>query len=442
MDLVDCLCKREVNMKSNQKHLTLSDRIIIEKGLNEGKTFVTIANIVHKDPTTISKEVRRHRIVKQRKDRTQTPRCAYLKDCQQKHLCNKINCDSLCKNCINCKIVCPNYKAKECGRLDKAPYVCNACSSIGSCTYARLIYIAKFADDAYHELLCSSREGVNQTAESMQELDNLVSPLILKGQSLSHIYSTHSEDIGCSRRTLYKYVDKQVLTARNIDLPRKVKYKPRKKKCGSKTLDKTYRTNKTYADFTKLLEDNPNTQVVEMDTVEGKKGGKVLLTLLFRNSTFMLALLMNEKTQECVNEVFNSLQDKLGIEVFKKLFPVILTDNGTEFQNPYVLMCDKNGEVRTNIYYCDSNCSWQKGMLEKNHEYIRYVVPKGHPFDPYSQEKITLMINHINSAARDSLNGCTPYKLSLLLLDTKLHNCLSLQEIHPDDVMLKPALLK
>ena len=172
-----------------------------------------------------------------------------------------------------------------------------------------------------------------------------------------------------------------MLTARNIDLPRKVKYKPRKKNSSNSRSNREYRNGKTYADFTKLLEENPNTQVIEMDTVEGQKGGKVLLTMFFRNLTFMLAFLIDEKSQKCVNQVFNSLQDKLGIEVFQKLFTVILTDNGAEFQNPYELMCDENGEVRTNIYYCDSNCSWQKAMIEKNHEYIRYVVPKGRSFD-------------------------------------------------------------
>ena len=233
-----------------------------------------------------------------------------------------------------------------------------------------------------------------------------------------------------------------MLTARNIDLPRKVKYKPRKKNSSNSRSNREYRNGKTYADFTKLLEENPNTQVIEMDTVEGQKGGKVLLTMFFRNLTFMLAFLIDEKSQKCVNQVFNSLQDKLGIEVFQKLFTVILTDNGAEFQNPYELMCDENGEVRTNIYYCDSNCSWQKAMIEKNHEYIRYVVPKGRSFDNLNQDQITLMINHINSTKRDSLNGCNPHKLSLLLLDNSLHDKLSLQEIDPDDVMLKPALLK
>lgn len=443
MYLVDCLCKSEVNMKSNQKHLSLSDRILIEQGLNEGKTFVAIADMVDKDPTTISKEVRKHRTIKYRKDTSTKLRCKLHKECVQTNICSKVNCNEFCKYCsINCRGICPIYKTKECGRLNKAPYVCNSCKSLVSCRYDRWIYVAKYADDRYREILSSSREGINQTPESMQELDKLVSPLILKGQSLSHIFATHSKEISCSRRTLYKYIDKKVFTARNIDLPRKVKYKPRKKSCKDLRTNREYRKNKTYVDFTKLLEINTNTQVVEMDTVEGQKGGKVLLTMLFRNSSFMLAFLMDEKSQNCVNQVFNLLQDKLGIEVFKKLFPVILTDNGAEFQNPNELMCDKNGEIRTNIYYCDSNCSWQKAMIEKNHVYIRYVVPKGRSFDQYNQEQITLMINHINSTARDSLNGCTPYKLSQLLLDNALHSSLSLQEVNPDNVMLKPALLK
>ncbi len=430
-------------MKTNQKHLTLSNRIIIEKSLNEGKTFVAIADMIHKDPTTISKEIKKHRSIKQRKDTSTKIKCNQYKECVLTNICSKINCNDFCKYCsINCRSICSNYKSKECGKLNKAPYVCNSCKSLGSCQYERWIYVAKYADDMYRDLLRSSREGINQTPESMQNLDNLISPLILKGQSISHIFATHSKDIVCSRRTLYKYIDNRVFTARNIDLPRKVKYKPRKKNTDKLRTDREYRKGKTYADFTKLLEDIPNTQVVEIDTVEGQKGGKVLLTMLFRNSTFMLAFLMEEKSQKCVNQVFNLLQDKLGIEVFQKLFPAILTDNGAEFQNPNELMCDENGEVRTNIYYCDSNCSWQKGMLEKNHEYIRYIVPKGRSFDQYNQSQITLMINHINSTARDSLNGCSPYKLSLLLLDNTLHKCLSLQEINPDDVMLRPALLK
>ncbi len=429
-------------MKFNQKHLTLSDRILIEQGLNEGKSFKAIASSIGKDPTTISKEVKKHRTIKCHKDKTKKPRCSNEKTCLIHGLCSQERCFKLCKSCKLCRDVCPQYKPKECGRLHKVPYVCNSCSSISGCLYYRWVYVAKFADDSYRELLSSSREGINQSAEDMQKLDKLISPLILKGQSISHIYMSHSKEVGCSRRTLYKYINQSVFTARNIDLPRKVKYKLRKSPGTRKPFNRAYRNGRSYIEFSAFLKDNPDTQVVEMDIVEGQKGGKVLLTLLFRNCSLMLAFLLEDKTQQHVLDVFNFLTERLGINTFKKLFPVILTDNGTEFQNPWQLECDQYGETRTNIYYCDPNCSWQKGMIEKNHEYIRYVIPKGKSFDTFSQEDISLLVNHINSTARDSLNSCTPYQLSRLLLDNSLHTELSLQVIQPDDVILKPVLLK
>lgn len=279
----------------------------------------------------------------------------------------------------------------------------------------------------------------------MQKLDNLISPLIIKGQSIAHIFSSHKQELSalsCSRRTLYDYIDQNLFTARNIDLPRKVKYKPRKQSTTSDRKYRAYRNGRKYQDFENTMLENPNTPVVEMDTVEGQKGGKVLLTLLFRNCNLMLTFLLVEKSQKCVKEVFDFLSDKLGTSTFQKLFPVILTDNGSEFQNPEDLEYDQNGEKRTKLFYCEPNCSWQKGMIEKNHEFIRYIVPKGYSFDRYTQDNITLMINHINSTARDSLNGCTPFHLSQMLIDNSLHELLSLTAIPPDEIILKPVLLK
>jgi IS30 family transposase len=167
----------------------------------------------------------------------------------------------------------------------------------------------------------------------MQQMDSLISPLLRKGQSLSHIYASHAEELGCSRRTLYKYIDRQVFTARNGDLPRKVKYKPRKTRCIPQPAKRARRIGRTYDDFIKSLQESPDIQVVEMDTVEGQKGGKVLLTLLFRKTSLMLAFLMDEKRQGCVKEVFDYLTEALGTETFRKMFPIILTDNGIEFQD-------------------------------------------------------------------------------------------------------------
>ena len=273
------------------------------------------------------------------------------------------------------------------------------------------------------------------------DLDKLFSPLILNGQSIAHIYAKHSEEIPFTSRTLYNYVEQNVLSVKNIDLPRKVKYKPRKGPRQPRR-EHAWLQGRRYSDFTELLQDYPETPVVEMDTVEGNVNGKVLLTMLFRNSRCMLAFLLPGRKQEYVLDVFNRLEKALGSILFFKTFPVILTDNGSEFLNPVLLETGLDSFVRTSVYYCDPNASYQKGMLEKNHEYIRYIIPKGRSFDEYTQEDITLLINHINSTARDSLNGRNPFELASLLLDPIVLKTLGLKRIEHDEVFLKPNLLK
>lgn len=314
------------------------------------------------------------------------------------------------------------------------------------CTYDRFFYFATYAHNEYQDTLISSREGIDQDPEDLQKMDELVSPLLKKGQSIAHVFAAHGDEITCSRTTLYKYVNDSILTARNIDLPRKVRYKPRKKDQSGIKLTNEERLSilsRNYERFKDYLEQNPDMDVVEMDTVVGPiHSKKVLLTLLFRSCNLMIAILLEEKTQEAVIQALNGLCNDLGIELFRRLFPVIIADRGTEFLYPEALECDEYGEIKTKVFYCDPQCAWQKGALEKNHEFIRYVIPKGVSFDSLEQNDITLMVNHINSLARDKFHGKTPYMLSRIMLDGRLHEVLGLKEVAPDDVTLKPVLLR
>jgi IS30 family transposase len=145
-----------------------------------------------------------------------------------------------------------------------------------------------------------------------------------------------------------------------------------------------------------------------MDTVEGVKGGSVLLTIHFTDSRFMLAFLRASNTAASVIEIFNSLYGILGHELFEELFPVLLTDNGGEFSNPRAIDFNSEGKERARIFYCGPSCPHQKGAAENNHKLSRRIVRKGLPFDPCSQEEISLMMNHINSYARKTLGGRPP----------------------------------
>ena len=424
---------------SENKHLTLDERNFIEQELAKNTNFREIAKYLSKDPTTISKEVRKHRIRKEGQSiHVNFNHCAKRYNCHRKNLCNP-RCSKECRHCNHCNSVCSDFIDGTCLRLIRAPYVCNGCTQKFSCKLTKYYYRALPSFNAYKTVLSESRQGINLTDLELSNLDKIVSPLIKNGQSISHIHKTN--DLPCSRATLYNYVSKNCFSARNIDLPRLVKMKKRKQRRIEPKATNA-RTNRTYEDFQKYIELHPDLPIVEMDTVEGIKGGRVLLTFLFRNSRLMLAFILFEKTQKEVLRVFNMLEYELGNGLFEKTFPIILTDNGTEFGDPLSLEFNNEGIGRTRVFYCNPRASYQKGMIEKNHEFIRYILPKGTSFNNLLQTDIDLMINHINSLGRNSLNWFAPIDIAKFTLDKTVFKKLNLKKIPPNEIQLNKSLLK
>lgn len=449
--MVICLSERITmnnHSEHNQKHLTLSDRIYIEQELSQGSTFKSIASAINKDPTTISKEVKLHKIItNERYFYNGCRKCLYYHNCQIHSLCGRKSCHNLCRRCHRPNVYkyCNDFRKQICLKPSKPPYVCNSCAHYNTCSFEKARYVAVKAQKQYEKTLSSSREGINMTEEELQELNELISPLVQKGQPLSHIFAVHNDEIPVCRRTLYNYFDQRIFTARNIDLPRRVRYKKRKKRPEPrmKNINQVYRNKRTYIDFEKYISAFPDLDVVEMDTVKGSRAtGKCLLTLLFRSCSFMIVILLPDCTQRSVINAINNLCDAIGIRTFKKYFPVILTDNGSEFKNPWDIERNEAGTLRTKVFYCDPYVSNQKGRLEKNHEYIRYIIPKGRSMQKYIQDDISLMASHINSTARDGLNGTTPFDLAELMLDKRIPRLTGQFKVAADNVCLKPSLIE
>lgn len=412
------------------KHLTYEERDFIEIGLNNGRNFAQIANDLNKSRTTIMREVQQHKF---RKNPNGFNNSKNL--CKNRQECKKFDCTNK-KEC---------YEEEICFRLTGTPYVCNSCEQKKKCRKIKYYYYAKFANDEYSEKLQNARCGINLSKEEAYEIDKLITPLVKeKHQSISHIYANHPDEISFSKATMYNYVDLGVFSFRNIDLPRKVKYKKRKENEKQRTRRETaIRKGRTYEDFKEYIGKHPECCIAEMDTVEGIKGGKVFLTILIRQSKLMLIYIMENKTTESVEKAFEKIKKKLGKERFEKVFEVILTDNGTEFFNPMSIEKDKETEeIISHVFYCDPGASWQKGAIEKNHEFIRYILPKGSSFDDLTQEETNILMSNINSTSRDSLNGNTPYNASLMILDEREINELGITKIEADKVNLSPKLLK
>lgn len=428
------------------KHMDLDDRIKIEKGLDCRLTMKEIAESIGKDPTTVSKEIKKHRTNQPHKTFNEFwNKCANYTSCHKSHICGTYApvCKSECKKCRLCNSKCPDFIARSyhCPKLDRAPYACNGCPDKCRCRLDKAYYRANTAQRNYRTILVESRTGINMSKDDLDRLDEIVSPLIKQGQSPYTILANHPE-IALSEKSLYNYIENGVLSVGNLDLPKKVKYKPRHVH-NTEIKNREVFQGRCFKDYQDFIHENPDTKVVEMDTVVGCEGShKVLLTMHFQGCHFMMAFLLPSKESKHVEALFDIMEREISSILFLTTFPVILTDRGGEFEHADALECGVENTLRTNIYYCDPMASWQKPHCEKNHEYIRKIAPKGTSFDSYTQNDIDLMMSHINSAPRESLGGITPYRLASMMLPEEVMNYFNLAEIAPDEVNLTPSLLK
>ena len=384
---------------TKHKHLTLSDRNDIQLGLERSETFKAIGQSILKDPTTVSKEVKRNRQVR----------------------------ESTCHN-----LPCP--------LLDKAPFVCNGCPKRRqNCGYKKIFYLAKQAQKQYEQTLGEAREGTPLNSKTFWDMDKVISDGVKKGQHIYHILKTHNLDVSSS--TVYRHIRKGYLSIAPIDLARAVKFKERRK---SKlpSIPKEAKKGRSYEDFQNYLALNQLDSWLEMDTVMGRMGGKVLLTFNLSFCNFIFARLLDNKTALEVTKHLYDIKNTLhqADKDFFQLFPVILTDNGGEFARVDDIEMDVRGESK--LFFCDPNRSDQKGRIEKNHTLIRDILPKGTSFDNLTQEDINLVCSHVNSVKRAALNGKSAYELFAFTYGEEIPKLLGISKIPAEDVCQSSKLLQ
>ena len=399
---------------ANYCHLSYEDRKNIEDGLNENKSINQISKEINRSHSSILREIDRNK--------------KYSEPSAWNNY--KINHSDL---------------VLSCERLKHSPYVCNGCKSRSGCRKVRWTYYAREADNSYKEVKSEARKGINLTAEEIYKINSILTPLIKKGQTINHLYINHPDILDFSKPSFYNYVNNGVFEFSPLDFPRIVKYKKRKNSKNRRTRkEREILINRKYDDFQKFISNHPDFNIVEMDTVEGLKDeNDSFLTLLWRKSKFMLIFKLESQTSEEVSRIFNILQTLIPYDDYKRLFEVILTDNGHEFFDVLNIECmHSTGEQVTKLFFCDPHMSCQKGMIEKNHEFIRYILPKGSSFKNITQEDCDLFMNNINSLCRDSLNGKSPYEAMLFLCDEYVLKSLNCYYIKPDEVILNDSLLK
>lgn len=428
---------------TKNKHLTDLERLLIEQKLREGISLKRIASVLSKSASTISREIRAHAIASDKYAPYRVHnRCAKRFVCQKVQLCaDKPNCTRKCSTCNYCNAVCEEFEEQLCLKLFDPPYVCNGCIEERQCVLRKKYYLHKKAHEAYREMLVESRTGANITEDDLLYLDELVSPLIRRGHSVHHIVVHNADRLEVSEKSLYRYVAGGLLKAKNIDMPRVCRLKPRKSKPVEHKVDSSCRLGRSYADFQKFREIS-DIQVVEIDSLLGRVGGKVLLTMMFKSCDLMLAFIRERNTSQSVIDVFNRLDESLGRQLFSRLFSLLLADNGSEFSNPKALEFDALGSMRLRVFYCDPYASYQKPNVELNHEFVRKFLPKGASFDNLSQADIDLMMSHINSYSREKLGDKSPFDVFGFIYGYDVLEKLGIRRIQPNKILLKPSLLR
>lgn len=428
---------------AKNKHLTDAERLQIEQWLKDRVSIRQIAQKLNKSTSTVSREIRSRATVSDKYAPYRIHnRCTNRNGCDKRGLCiDKPNCTRLCSTCTYCNALCEDYQEQLCYKHCEPPYVCNGCVEEGRCVLRKKYYLHRKAHEAYREMLVESRVGANITEDELLALDEIVSPLVMRGQSVHHIVTHNLDQFEVSEKSIYRYVSGGLLKARNIDMPRVCRTRPRKSKPVEHKVDSGCRIGRTYAEFQSFMETS-GVPAVEMDSVIGRVGGKVLLTIMFKSCDLMLAFIRKRNTSQSVIDIFNYLDETLGREVFSRLLPVCLADNGSEFSNPKALEYDEQGERRTRLYYCDPFSSFQKPNVELNHEFIRKVLPKGRSFDDLVQSDISLMMSHINSYSREKLNDKSPFDLFSYIYGCDVLERLGIHRIPANEILLKPLLLK
>ena len=437
-------------MAKGYRQLSLYDRQDIERGLDEGRSFKEIAGAIGRATSTVSREVAQNATRPGGKS-TRFP-CGMRASCARTGICGGgcLEPLSLCRDCRrrDCRESCGDYaRQTACDRLARPPHVCNGCPRVrrGCHRPSRVVYDARRADGLARARRSESREGVDMEEGRFRAACDVIRGALRRGLSPYEISVTHDGALGVSPSTIYRWVGAGYGGLMSIDLERKVRFKPRRRRAPKRTTSHPER--RSHDSYLGLPEEVREGRC-EMDTVVGRAVDRqAVLTLYLVSCHLQLALLLREKTCAEVMRALWALRRAAGDDLFRRLFGCVLTDNGEEFRDEGAIgrVLGEEGPSDVRLFYCDPRQSQQKGGCEKNHTELRQILRKGlFAFDELDEGDLAVVMSHANSNPRRSLGDRTPIEVFLFLYGEEgraLLDALGVEAVDPAELVLKPEIL-
>ena len=436
-----------------RKHMDKDSRVAIEEGIGNGDSCRAIASLIGVSPSTVTREVRSNRTVTERArgdGAKLSVRCARYRECERVGRACR-GCKSSFVRCRDCRTrscidSCPDFELRMCPVTQGWPYVCpRPCPKRSHCTFPKVRYRAEEAQASYEARLSSSRSGFDLTEEQLALVNAVVSPLVHQGHSFEAICASHPE-LGVCARTLYNYQSAGILETSDIELPRKARVRPRRRKKrregGRPRVD---RTGREYSDFL-ALPDDERALAVQGDSVEGFQGNAHdVLSLHLVARKFQLYLRKDHADAASTVHAIDRVERAMGSRGrFMAAFGLLLLDRGVEFDDYGGIedSCLEPGERRCRVYYCDPQDSNQKSECERNHEQLRRILPKGRTdMDLLSDADVATCCSHVNSYPLASLGGISPIDNLGALVPAGALAELGVVRLDPDGVVLRPSLM-
>ena len=432
----------------SNKNLTELEIGNIEFYLNADDSPASIAKKLKRDPSGIRKEIKKYSSYfgKQRK----CSNCLNKDNCHQKYLCHDIRDKIECSQCKYCSLavkICPNYKVNiDCELLKKHHHVCNGCDMYHKCDKVKIKYHAETAIKMHNAVQRVSRIGTKADNIPLEFKDYL-SKLIKKGISPDIVLNTLPEKYAMfkiSTPTLYSWIDKGLLDCCNLDLRNKVKRRIYGSNSEKRNTVKGHQLNgRSIENLSDDERDNRPLGIVEMDTVEGIKGGELLFTIMIPCFSLMLAYKIKHKTQEEIGKKLDMLEEKLG-NYFYIIFRKGIPDNGCEFTDFNIIETSIHEDLnkRIEIYYTHTYASYEKPHVENNHILLRWLIEKGYDITLLSSNDILSIINRLNNYPRPKRNYKTPLQLIEEEFGSEILEILDLHHIPIDKLNMKDMRIK
>lgn len=389
-------------MKQNLKY---EDRIRLELYIREGKTITEIAKILDVSYHTIMREIRNRRILK----------------FNDRSIGNHIE----------------DVEFHICDLLKKQPIVCNKCPRYQSntCSYDYVIYDAKIAQESY------DRNKRTSKGSKQEKLLPTIQKGLKKGQPITHILSylemEYEEKI--SKKTIYNWIDKGIIKYNKKKIK---KMKEENKKESYQLISrKELLSGKEYKDFLKYVEENKNCTICELDLVHGSNINQVkgyLMTLFIPKVQFLFGFKLPNKQPQSIVKIFDWLEKRIGHRNFRRLFGLLLTDQGSEFLK-FDAICKSvydSYTSRCKIFYCDPKSPNQKPHVENIHTLLRRFIPKSRDIDNYTQDDINYIISNMNSLYKSKYKNKSPIKMFLEIYQKSILEKLNIEEIKYDEIVI------